>query len=373
MSELLEPADAGGGNRPVAVASGELASGAKPSERAASPALRLAARALATRHSVLLCERVSQVVRPGHRRQPGDAGAAARHHRPGRLQRRRQEHAACASSPASCGPTWAASQVLGHDAWTRGGQAARRLLPRGGRLLRGDVRPAVRRGDGPAVRLRRRARRGGGPRRRWSWSAWPAGPSGGCAATPRACGSASSWPRRCSTIRNCWSSTSRSAASTRSAGPEFIALFRELAEQGKCLLVSSHELDELEKLTDHVAIMARGRIAAVGTVAQIRDLLDDHPLTVRVDVARGDGDGRRPPARLGRGAAASAGRGRRRAAGGRAGRGRRRPAAGPRPQPAAFFQDLTRLVLEEWYEVRRLETLDESAQAVLGYLLGGRA
>ena len=48
--------------------------------------------------------------------------------------------------------------------------------------------------------------------------------------------------------------------------------------------MSSHELEELEKLTDHVAIMARGRIAAVGTLARIRDLLDDHPLSVRIDV-----------------------------------------------------------------------------------------
>ena len=50
--------------------------------------------------------------------------------------------------------------------------------------------------------------------------------------------------------------------------------------------MSSHELEELEKLTDHVAIMARGRIAAVGTLPQIRDLLDDHPLSVRIDVDR---------------------------------------------------------------------------------------
>src|SRR5262245_4365955 len=67
---------------------------------------------------------------------------------------------------------------------------------------------------------------------------------------------------------------------------EFLDLFAGLAEQGKCLLVSSHELEELEKLTDHVAIMARGRLAAVGTLAQIRDLLDEHPAAVRIDVDR---------------------------------------------------------------------------------------
>ena len=64
-----------------------------------------------------------------------------------------------------------------------------------------------------------------------------------------------------------------------------LELFRGLAAEGKCLLVSSHELEELEKLTDHVAILARGRIAAVGTVTQIRDMLDDQPLSVRIDAA----------------------------------------------------------------------------------------
>ena len=155
---------------------------------------------------------------------------------------------------------------------------------------------------------------------------------------------------------------------------EFIALFRELAEQGKCLLVSSHELDELQKLTDHVAIMARGRIAAIGSVAQIRDRLDDHPLTVRIDAALGD-----PEKRQDR---------RRDFAGsllrlpdvvgvelledepGEEGVGRLLVRA---RNPRTFFRDLTRLVQEERYEIRRLQTLDESAQAVLGYLLGGGA
>ena len=40
--------------------------------------------------------------------------------------------------------------------------------------------------------------------------------------------------------------------------------------------------------------------------------------------------------------------------------------------PQRFFRDLGRLVLEEWYDVRHLATLDDSAEAVLGYLLGAR-
>jgi ABC-2 type transport system ATP-binding protein len=154
---------------------------------------------------------------------------------------------------------------------------------------------------------------------------------------------------------------------------EFVQLFAELARRGKCLLISSHELDELEKLTDHIAIMARGRIAVVGSVAQIRDRLDDHPLAVRVDVARGAEEGGRDRRRELAGALLRlpdvVGVELLDDAAGEEGVGRLLVRA---RNPRTFFQDLTRLVLEEWYEVRRLQTLDESAEAVLGYLLGGR-
>ena len=58
---------------------------------------------------------------------------------------------------------------------------------------------------------------------------------------------------------------------------ELIGLFSELGARGKALLVSSHELEELEKLTDHVAVIAQGRIAAVGTLSQIRALSTTTP------------------------------------------------------------------------------------------------
>lgn len=140
---------------------------------------------------------------------------------------------------------------------------------------------------------------------------------------------------------------------------ELLEVFQSLAAQGKCLLISSHELEALEKLTNHVAIMARGRIAAVGTLPQIRDLLDDHPLSVRIDVDR--------PRDLARLLLAV-------------------PEVlavdiGKEPDPTGlvvkarnpkrFFQTFSRLVVEHQLEVRRLEALDESAHDILGYLLGG--
>jgi ABC-2 type transport system ATP-binding protein len=140
---------------------------------------------------------------------------------------------------------------------------------------------------------------------------------------------------------------------------ELLELFQSLAAQGKCLLISSHELEALEKLTNHVAIMARGRVAAVGTLPQIRDLLDDHPLSIRIEVdrirdvarcllavpevlgvdvdAKGDAPGLVVKAR----------------------------------NPKRFFEAFGRIVIEEQLEVRRVEPLDESAHAILGYLLGG--
>jgi ABC-2 type transport system ATP-binding protein len=151
---------------------------------------------------------------------------------------------------------------------------------------------------------------------------------------------------------------------------EMVALFHELAGAGKCLLVSSHELDELEKLTDHVAIMAHGRIAAADTVGRIRDRLADHPLTIRVDV-RTD----HQPERSSRDLAAILLSSVHDVVGvelleceeADTGRLLVRARNGPR-----FFHDLNRLVLEEAYDIVHLETLDDSAHAVLGYLLGRR-
>lgn len=137
---------------------------------------------------------------------------------------------------------------------------------------------------------------------------------------------------------------------------ESVALFKELARRGKCLLISSHELEELEKLTDHVAIMAAGRIAAVGTLTQIRELLDDHPLTIRIE-----SDQNRLLAGLLLDLSDVVG----------IERDERFLSVRAR-NPRRFFRELGEIVVERMIEVHRLETLDESTHDVLGYLLGGK-
>jgi ABC-2 type transport system ATP-binding protein len=62
-----------------------------------------------------------------------------------------------------------------------------------------------------------------------------------------------------------------------------IALFNELADQGRCLLVSSHVLDEVAKLGSRILVIAQGRLAASGDYHALRDLMDDRPHRIRVE------------------------------------------------------------------------------------------
>jgi len=58
---------------------------------------------------------------------------------------------------------------------------------------------------------------------------------------------------------------------------------RSRAERGALVLFSSHVLPEIEALTDKVIVLSRGRVAALGTVSEIRDALDEIPQRIRVD------------------------------------------------------------------------------------------
>ncbi|MEQ8839525.1 MAG: ABC transporter ATP-binding protein [Acidimicrobiales bacterium] len=62
-----------------------------------------------------------------------------------------------------------------------------------------------------------------------------------------------------------------------------IALFNELADAGKCLLVSSHVLDEVARLGSRILVIAQGRLAASGDYHALRELMDDRPHRIRVE------------------------------------------------------------------------------------------
>jgi ABC-2 type transport system ATP-binding protein len=61
-----------------------------------------------------------------------------------------------------------------------------------------------------------------------------------------------------------------------------IDLFQRLGAEGRCVLVSSHVLEEVERFGSRVLVIAQGRLAAQGDFRAIRDLMNDRPLRVRV-------------------------------------------------------------------------------------------
>ena len=63
---------------------------------------------------------------------------------------------------------------------------------------------------------------------------------------------------------------------------EMIDLFHRLGAEGKCVIVSSHVLDEVERFGSRVLVIAQGRLAAEGDFRDIRSLMDDRPLRISI-------------------------------------------------------------------------------------------
>jgi ABC-2 type transport system ATP-binding protein len=73
-----------------------------------------------------------------------------------------------------------------------------------------------------------------------------------------------------------------------------IDLFKKLGSDGRTVIVSSHVLNEVERMAERVIVLMHGRLAAAGSRRAIRDAMDDRPRHVLV---RSD-DGRRLAASL---------------------------------------------------------------------------
>jgi ABC-2 type transport system ATP-binding protein len=67
---------------------------------------------------------------------------------------------------------------------------------------------------------------------------------------------------------------------------DMITLFRRLGAEGRCVLVSSHVLNEVQRLGSRILVMSQGRLAAAGDFRELRALMDDRPLRVRVRTDR---------------------------------------------------------------------------------------
>jgi ABC-2 type transport system ATP-binding protein len=63
---------------------------------------------------------------------------------------------------------------------------------------------------------------------------------------------------------------------------EMMHLFAEYAREGRTILISSHILHEIDRLTPRILMMSNGYVMAEGEVHQVRDLLRNHPFQVFV-------------------------------------------------------------------------------------------
>jgi len=67
---------------------------------------------------------------------------------------------------------------------------------------------------------------------------------------------------------------------------DMVLLLRRLGAEGRCVIVSSHVLGEVERLGSQVLVMSQGRLAAAGDFRELRALMDDRPLRIRVRTDR---------------------------------------------------------------------------------------
>ena len=66
------------------------------------------------------------------------------------------------------------------------------------------------------------------------------------------------------------------------ARAEIIRLFRELADAGMYLIISSHILHEVDMMSDNVVLMLNGYVVAEGEVHGVRDEIQDQPIQILV-------------------------------------------------------------------------------------------
>ena len=140
------------------------------------------------------------------------------------------------------------------------------------------------------------------------------------------------------------------------ARTSIMSVIRELGSQGKTVLVSSHILEEIERITEQIIILNEGRLLALGNLHAIRGLLDKHPHRILLTCEN--------PRELARKFIAE------------------KPVYGVRfPNEgqleiqtndlSAAHAILPRVISESGVPVEAIDNPDDNLEALLGYLIGG--
>ena len=133
-------------------------------------------------------------------------------------------------------------------------------------------------------------------------------------------------------------------------------VIRELGKSGCTVLVSSHILTEIERVTEQIVILHQGKLLALGNLHAIRERLDEIPHTIHI-----------------------------------VGEDSRRLGSSLMNHPAVYglnfpnehelniqtyhfgqlHQDLPRIIVENNHKVRVIDNPDDDLESILGYLTGG--
>ena len=134
-----------------------------------------------------------------------------------------------------------------------------------------------------------------------------------------------------------------------------IEVIRGLPKRGTSVLVSSHILFEVEKMTEQVVLINRGKAIATGGIREIRGLIDDHPHTVRLTTPK--------PRQLAQRLATEEHIADMTFDGENALVVRTR-------DPETFYRQLPSIVVESAIPIHALESPDDNLEAVFRYLVG---
>ena len=139
---------------------------------------------------------------------------------------------------------------------------------------------------------------------------------------------------------------------------EITDLTRQLGEEGRCVVISSHILYEVEQMTRNILLIHRGRVLAQGDVYEIRSLIDRHPHRIAFEAPRARELGR---ALLALPEVLSL---------------RLDPQHEDRLEietrdPESFYSHLPELTLSGDFEIRSFESPDNNLEAVFRYLTEG--
>ena len=63
---------------------------------------------------------------------------------------------------------------------------------------------------------------------------------------------------------------------------ETIALFKQFAEEGMHVIISSHILHEVDAISDQVILLSNGYVVAEGQIRGVREEIEDHPMQILI-------------------------------------------------------------------------------------------